>query len=458
MAIPSLPITYGAAALGSGLTERLAAFLAGVRFENLPAPVLSAARRGVLDWIGCAIAGSRHPSVDILVRTLSALGAAPAASVIARGTRVGPLEAALANGQMGHVLDFDDTHMGGVVLHASSPILSALFALAERRPLSGRDLIAAYAVGFEAGVRAGQAAPDHHAGGWHLTGTLGSIAAGAASARALGLDAQRLSNALAIAATQACGMQQNRGTMSKSFHAGKAASNGLMAGLLAEQGFDGSNEILEGRRGFCRIYSARTNEEALVDGLGTRWEITRNGHKPYACGVVLHPTIDAMIVLAGRGPSGDEIDAIEIVVNPAAVAITGVVDPESGLKSKFSITHTAAVSYLDQAAGTGQFSNERAAGEDVRALAAKVRVSTDDALARDQAIGTLIARDGSRSSHRIDHAKGTVGNPMSDEDIADKFLANAAPMIGESRARDLVAAVDDLADLADAAVVIRLAA
>ena len=139
---------------------------------------------------------------------------------------------------MGHVLDYDDTHMGGVVLHTSSPVLAALFALAERTPVSGADFMLAYAVGFEAGVRTGRTAPGHHKGGWHLTGTLGTIAAGAACGKLLKLDAQQLTYAMGIAATQAAGMQQNRGTMCKSFHAGKAAANGVLAALLAERGFD----------------------------------------------------------------------------------------------------------------------------------------------------------------------------------------------------------------------------
>lgn len=112
-------------------------------------------------------------------------------------------------------------------------------------------------------------------------------------------------HALGIAATQAAGMQQNRGTMCKSFHAGKAASSGVLAALLAQKGFDSSDEILEGKRGFCRIYSSIAKTELILDQLGKRWEIARNGHKPYACGVVLHPTIDAMIALAARVPAAD---------------------------------------------------------------------------------------------------------------------------------------------------------
>src|SRR5499433_2357922 len=266
------------------LTKTLAAHLAAAQFGDLSPAAQHAARRGVLDWIGCALAACRHPEIDILLGVLAETGGRPQATVLGRGEKLGLTDAPLANGQMGHLLDFDDTHMGGVVLHTSSPVLAALLALAERTPVTGADLILAYAVGFEAGVRSGRAAPGHHEGGWHLTGTLGSIAAGVAAGRLIGLDDQRLTYAMGIAATQAGGMQQNRGTSCKSFHAGKAAANGVLAALLAEHGFDSTQEIVEGKKGFARIYSDVAEPDELVTDLGGTWLIESNGHKPYACG------------------------------------------------------------------------------------------------------------------------------------------------------------------------------
>ena len=197
------------------LTKTLCAHLAAAQFADLGEPARREARRGVLDWIGCALAGSSHQTITTLLGVLQETSGKPVATVLGRKLKLGLLDAPLANGQMGHVLDYDDTHMGGVVLHTSSPVLAALFALAERAPVSGEAFMLAYAVGFEAGVRAGRTAPGHHKGGWHLTGTLGSIAAGAACGKLLNLDAQRMTYALGIAATQAGGMQQNRGTMCK---------------------------------------------------------------------------------------------------------------------------------------------------------------------------------------------------------------------------------------------------
>ncbi len=445
---------YGAAKLNLGITRDLARFLATFRFEDLPPAAIHEAKRGLIDWLGCALAGSRHETIDKLVEVLAALGGQPQATLLGRGRKLGLLEAPIVNGQMGHLLDFDDTHMGGVVLHASSPILSALLALADRQAVTGRALIAATVAGFEAGVRIGQAAPAHHDGGWHLTGTLGTIAAGAAAGRLLGLDAKPLTHTLGIAATQAAGMQQNRGTMCKSFHAGKAASNGVLAALLAEQGFDSSDEIIEGKRGFARIYSVETKPEAVLEGLGQRWEITRNGYKPYACGVVLHPLIDAMIAVARQTavPAG-EVQSVHLRVHPHAVKITGIDDPKSGLQSKFSINHAAAVAFIDRAAGIAQFEGARAGSAEVLALRGKISVATDPGFRRDEAIATIITSAGARHECHIPHASGTVDNPMTDAAIEAKFLGNAVPVIGDARARDVLRLAWQLDALADVSVI-----
>src|ERR1700704_5794737 len=426
------------------LTKTLCAHLAAARPDDRPAAAVHAARRGVLDWIGCALAGSPHPTIGRLVAVLQETGGRPQATVLGRRLKLGLLDAPLANGQMGHLLDFDDTHMGGVVLHTSSPVLAALFALAERAPVSGADLMLAYAVGFEAGVRAGRTAPGHHKGGWHLTGTLGSSAAGAPAGKLLGLDTQRLAYAIGIAATQAAGMQQNRGTMCKSFHAGKAAANGALAALLAERGFDSSQEIIEGERGFCRIYSDVAAPAQLTAGLGGRWLIETNGHKPHACGVVLHPLIDAVIAIRNR----DRIDpaavsAISLRVHPLVLSITGVVEPSSGLQSKFSTRHSAAVAL--------------AAGAALAALRRKVDAVADETLRRDEAHVEIVA-GGVRHEAHVAHASGTADNPMSDAAIEAKFLANATPAIGTERAQRACERVWSLEKIPDVRELIALLA
>lgn len=423
------------------LTKILCGHLAAAKVSDLSPKAIREARRGVLDWIGCALAGSGHKTITTLLSVLQDISGRPQATVFGRKLRLGLLEAPLANGQMGHVLDYDDTHMGGVVLHTSSPVLAALLALSERTPVSGADFMLAYAVGFEAGVRAGRTAPGHHKGGWHLTGTLGTIAAGAACGKLLNLDRQRLTYAMGIAATQAAGMQQNRGTMGKSFHAGKAASNGVLAALLAERGFDSTQEIIEGKKGFSRIYSDVAEPEQLTAGLGDGWLIESNGHKPYACGVVLHPLIDAVIAIRDRNTIDPAaVSEIELRVNPLVLSITGVVEPSTGLQSKFSTVHSAAVALIDGAAGVAQYSDARAADPQVAALRRKVKAVADETLRKDEAHAAVMIGDKRHEAHVV-HASGTADNPMSDAALEAKFIANATPVIGRDRterARDFV--------------------
>lgn len=425
----------------STTTEQLCAFLAGLKYDDLPAPVVHAARRGVLDWIGCALAGSTHPALEPLLLVLNEVSGKPVATVLGRNLKLGPLDAATANGYMGHVLDYDDTHLGGTILHASSPVLSALLPLCEQRTVTGKQLLLAFVCGFEAGVRSGQASPGHHKGGWHLTGTLGTLAAGIAAAKMLDVNARQMTHAMGIAATQAAGLQQNRGTMCKYLHAGKAAANGLMAGLLAQRNFDSALDVMEGPRGFCRIYSDTAAPAALVADLGTRWEILHNGYKAYACAAVLHPVIDAMIALRPRLPfDTSAVRRIELFVNPNVMTISGVENPLSGMQAKFSVYHTAAAALLHGAGGIAEYTDACATDARVIGLRTKVVITIDDSLRKDQArVGVDI--DGTVQHASVEHAKGTADNPMNDAEVRAKFMSNSAPVIGTERARQLDALI-----------------
>ena len=452
--------TYGAAPTGLGMTVALARFLSSIRYEDLSPAALHEARRAVLDWTGCALAGSRHPTVNVLLATLEDLGSVPVATVLGRGARkLSLLDAAIANGQMGHVLDFDDTHLGGVILHTSTATLPALFALGERRHSSGRDVMVALAAAFEAGIRVGQAAPSHHLGGWHLTGTLGTVAAAAASARLLGLDEKQTTFALGIACTQAAGMQQNRGSDCKSLHAGKSAYHGVLASALASRGFNSSPEILEGTLGFTKIFSVTQENTAITAGLGRTWMITGNGYKPYACGVVLHPLIEAIIEVSrkARQPAAD-VERVDVRVHPDVIRITGVDTPSSGLMSKFSANHAAAVAYIDQAAGVAQFTDERAEDAAVQALRKVIRVTPDPTYRLDQAAATVLSKAGATHEVQVAHATGTVANPMSDQALEAKFLGNAVPVIGADRARQVVDILWKLDGLGDIGELLRVCA
>lgn len=436
-------------------TEDFTRLIADLTIKQIPPTTIHAAKRGILDWLGCALVGSQHSTPQILIKTLLENQSAPQAALIGKKEKMSFVDAAIVNGQMGHVLDFDDTHMGGVVLHASSPILAALLSEIQRpshtTPITGENFLLSYICGFECGVRVGQSAPDHHPGGWHLTGTLGHFAAAIAVGKMNGLSANALTHSMGIAGTQASGMQQNRGTMCKSFHAGRAASNGLLAARLAKNGFDSSLEILEGKRGFLRIYSKTASPERMTENLGQSWEIERNGFKPYACGVVLHPAIDAAIAL-GQKYSGSihRIQKLIVKVHPLVISITGNQDPKTGLHSKFSIYHSVAVAFLDLEAGIAQYMDERLDDDNLKILREKIIIEVDETLQKDQASATLITsgvKDNNDAMKDIlydvfiEHARGTVDHPLSDVDLEKKFLSNAQGVISANAANEIISRI-----------------
>lgn len=434
----------------NGVTSQLCGFLGQARYEDLPASTVHAARRGLLDWFGCAFAGSTHPSLDLVIAMLQDAGGRPEATVVGRKLKLGILEAPIANGYMGHVLDYDDTH--ATTLHPSSPVLSAVLPLCERKRVSGKDLLLAYVCGLEAGVRVGRASPAHHEGGWHLTGTLGSMAAGVGAAKLLGCSHQQITHAIGIAASQSAGLQQNRGTMTKYLHAGKAAANGLMSGLLAQRGFTSSGEVIEGARGFCRIYSEVAAPDELVADLGKPWEMERNGYKPYASAVVLHSIVDAMIQIRSQTRiDPHQVSEIRMSVHPHVVSITGIMEPASGMQSKFSVSHSAAIGLADGAGDAFEYSDEKVRDPGITALRKKVKVTIDNSLGVDQARATVVI-GGKEYNAFVEHQSGTKNNPMSDAAIEKKFMTHAAQVIGDApsrKAAQLIWKFEALGDVRD---------
>src|SRR3546814_21482 len=213
--------------------------------------------RTFVNWVGCAIDGPTHDTTDRALAAVETFSGPRKATVLGRPEKLDALNAALLNGRTSHVRDYDDTHLK-TIIHPAGPVASALLALAEIRPLSGRDLLTALIVGIEVECRIGNAVyPDHYDRGWHITGTAGVFGAAAAVGRAIGLDAQKMGWALGLAATQSAGLREMFGTMTKSFHPGRAAQNGAMAAFLAEAGYDSSEQALEAPRGLAPVPSAR---------------------------------------------------------------------------------------------------------------------------------------------------------------------------------------------------------
>jgi 2-methylcitrate dehydratase PrpD len=258
---------------------------------------------------------------------------------------------------------------------------------------------------------------------------------------------------MGIAAVEAAGLQEALGTMTKSFHPGKAAADGVEAALLAGRGFTGPEAPIEGRRGFAETAAPVTDYDAMLDGLGATWEVERNAFKPYACGIVSHPVIDAAIALRNSAPA-DDIEDVELTINPVVLDVMGVPDPQDGLQSKFSVYHCFATGFLDGAGGPDQYSDARARAPEVVALRARVHAITDPELAKDEARARIRTAGGEVFERHVEHATGSEAAPMTDQQLRVKAQLVASPVLGTEQTDklvDLVFAIDKL-DTIDALV------
>lgn len=439
------------------ITRTLARYLVGARYEDLPAAVRHEAARALLNWLGCAIGSSRHETVERALAAVQPFSGPAQAAVMGRSERLDILHAALVNGIGSHVLDFDDTHARAI--HPSAPVLPALMAYAEWRPITGKNLIHAFVLGVEAEERVGLSVfPEHYAIGWHITGTAGVFGAAAAVGRLLGLDERQMCWALGTAATQAAGLREMFGTMCKSLHPGRAAQNGLISALLAAKNFTSSEQAIEAPRGFGHVTSTRFDPSVITEGLGQRYEILSNMYKPYACGLVVHAAIDGCIELTREHRlAPDEIERVNLTVSPLVLELTGKRSPRSGLEGKFSVYHAAAVGIIHGAAGEAQFSDEVVRDSRVIALRDRVFASEDGAIGRTEARVSMRLQDGRRLDRHVAHARGTLERPMSDADLEAKFRGLVTGILPEQQMAELIAACWSLESLEDAGEIARLA-
>lgn len=421
------------------VTRRLGRWVVSARPEEVPEAVRKEARRAVLNWVGCAVGGSRHETVETAVEALAPFFGPAQASLVGRRERPDILHAALLNGMSSHVHDFDDTHLK-TVIHPSSPVLPALLALAELRPVSGREFLHAYVLGFEVECRIGNAVyPAHYDRGWHITGTAGVFGAAAACGRLLGLDERRMVWALGLAASQPVGLREMFGTMTKSFHPGRAAQNGLTAALLAARGFTSSEAALEAKSGWANVLSTEQKWGEITDGLGERYELSLNTYKPYPCGVVLHPIIDGCIQLRNQHRlRADEVERIELKVHPLVLELTGKKAPQTGLEGKFSVYFAAALAIVHGAASVQHFTDPVVRDPVIVALRDRVTAVVEPGIHEDQARVAIVLKDGRRLETFVEHAVGSVDRPMSDADLEAKVTGLCEGVLPPDRTRRLI--------------------
>ncbi|MFC4273875.1 MmgE/PrpD family protein [Achromobacter aloeverae] len=414
-----------AEAASASASATLARFVADHPWQDVPERVRHAACRALLNFFAAALSAARTPTIDAALRTFSRFSGPSQASLAGRAERVDMPTAAALNAMAANLYDFDDTHHP-TIIHPTSPIAPALFALAETRPLSGQQLLHAFVLGVEAACRIGNAiSPEHYARGWHITSTCGVFGAALASARCLGLDAARNVHVIGAAAVQAGGLVETLGTAVKSISVGNAARNGLLSALLVQEGLDGPAQPLEGERGFLRVVGEAPRLGEVTEGLGERWELLKNAYKPYPCGVVLNPVIDACLELA-QAPAVAEggwrrIASIELRGHPLLRQRTDRPSISSGRQSQVCAQHAVAVSLVRGRAGLAEFSDEAVADPDLRALGSRVVFQDDAAMSVDAVQVRIDFPDGQVLRREISTPRGSLARPLEDHEIEQKL-------------------------------------
>jgi 2-methylcitrate dehydratase PrpD len=442
----------------TGPTKELADFVAGLRFDALPAPVVSKAAEIILDTVGCCIAAWRDDKekADVALAVARSFRAAPSAVILGTGERTDAAIAALANGMLANAADFDDTHKRAL-LHTGSVVVPPTLALAEERGLAGPELITAIVAGYEVAVRVGMAVMPTHYRFWHSTATNGTFGSAASAASALGLDAHATLMALGAAGTQAAGLNTffTYGDMTKSLHPGKASFNGVLSARLAEAGGTSPPAVLEHEKGYLNAYSLEPKAEALTKGLGATWEILENGFKFFPSILASHAAIQATLdVVTSNNLAAGEIAS---VVNETYATVKSHFSAKTvttGMGARVSVPYCCAVAALDRAVGQAQFAPERVMRDDVQRLLANTEVVAVDALTAQYptkfpARVTVTLKDGRAFTSQRDFPKGDPQDPLTPGEIEAKFLDNAAARYSAGEARELARLIKTLPESRD---------
>jgi 2-methylcitrate dehydratase PrpD len=442
------------------LTQQLAQFVERTCWDDIPTAVRHEAKRSLVNYFAVAFAGCADPSIEQAVNVYRRFRAGYDARLIGRAERTDVLNAAALNAMTANVHDFDDTHLP-TIIHPTAPVAAPLFALGESATIgtatsakmSGQALLLAFVLGVEIECRIGNAAsPSHYQRGWHITSTCGVFGAAAAAAKVLNLDANRTAHAFGHASAQAGGLVETLGTMAKSVSVGNAARNGMLSALLAGEGLRGPAQPIEGERGFLRVCADKPDFNALTAGLGSDWALQANTYKPYPCGVVLNPVIEACLELArDKHWSLADIERVELLGHPLLRERTDRLGIRSGREAQVSAQHSVAVVLSTGRAGLAEFSDESAADPDVRAFAGRVAFVDDSRFPVEAARVTVLLRSGESVSRTVSAARGSLAVPLSDADLDTKLkelAAYGAPHVDAQRLLDTLWTLDTSADAA----------
>jgi 2-methylcitrate dehydratase PrpD len=418
-------------------TKRLAEFIVEARYQDLPQEAIDKGKERILDTLGCMIAGCGEEIAPILLKHLDMAGGRPEATIIGLGHKTNVTNAALVNGTLGHALDLDDVQVS-LNGHPSTVLFPAALSLGEKIHGSGEAVLEAFIIGFEVACKVGRGTnPRLYNNGWHATSVLGILGAASAAGKLLGLGAREMTSALGIAASQSGGLRENFGTMTKPFHAGKAAEGGVLSALLAQNGFTASEHILEAKRGFCATFSVLYDLDKIFDKLGDPLDLISPGvhTKPYPSCLATHPIIDAALSLAeSYDIHPEEVESVECWISPTASDMLMHSKPQTGLQGKFSAQYAVTAALIYRKATLEQFTDEKVQDPRAQAMIQKVRVVVHPEIEKDvpPAVVTVRLKDGREFTQRVDIATGSPEKPMSLSQIMEKYRGCAAPILDKS--------------------------
>jgi 2-methylcitrate dehydratase PrpD len=433
--------------IADGLTAQLAKRCASLEFADLPGDVVATAQLCVLDWLGVTLAGSHEPGPEILLRLVRPAPDGGVSVIGHPGVRLPVEDAALINGTSSHVLDFDDVSTV-LIGHPSVAILAAALALAESHDLSGRRLLTAFVAGYETACRVAAAiGPTSYLRGFHNTATIGTFGAAAASAHLMGLDAEHTETALGLAATQAAGLGCMVGTMTKSLHAGKACQNGVFAARLAQRGFTANRAAVEAPKGFAATATGHCDEAAGLADPPTGWHLLNNLFKFDASCYMTHSALaGTRTLMAESDLTAADIAAVHLHLGDLELATCAVPRPQTGLEVKFSVAHLVAMAALRRP--TTVIRDADAVDPDVIAMRSRIAVAGDGTSGAPTRVD-ITTGDGRRLSTAVDVNTADPDVDRTRERVHAKFVAVAAPILGDRRAEAVIAATASLPEQAD---------
>ncbi len=427
------------------ITRPRARAIATFSLDAVTPAVLHEAKRSLFNVLAVAIGAARNPGVDTILRVARECAGVPTAPIVGRSERTDALYAALANGFAGHVDDYDDTHLQ-TVIHPAAAIAATLLALAPTAKPTGAAAMRAFILGCEVQLRLGVAiSPEHYDEGWHITGTCGTIGAAVCAAALLGADEDAVVRTLGIAASSTVGQREAFGRMTKAYHAGKAAFNGIRAALLALRGFGAPPDAIEGPGGFADSLATSHRIQSLPFDLETGLELAKNTYKPYPCGIVAHPSIDAASALFEQVSSVDDIVSVRVRCHPLVPELMGNLHPADGLQARFSAVHGVTMGLMTGRVGLAQYEDEVVNAPEVIALRARISLNPDPAVGRDESFIQVTLRDGRTIEEHVEHARGSLERPLTDRELYAKAEALIEPIL-PGRTDRVRQAVSDLID------------